>query len=103
MLNLNNLDQEDQYSETSSGMVKMLTKTPKDMGCLQSDELSKKKNNKRNLRQKLKSGLKISTNVEIVTKLRNLSCPIWSKISTAKEAKEYFWELDSHKIKSIKQ
>ena len=96
MLKLNNSTQEDQYSETSSGMVKMPTEAPEDMGCLQSDELSKERNIKQNLRQKLKSGLKcptkISRNVDNVTKSRNLPCPIWNKISTAKEAKEFFLE-----------
>ena len=88
LLKLNNLAQEDHCSETSSGMVKMLTEAPEDMGCLQSDELSKKRNIKRNLRQKLKSGLKcptkISTNVDNDTKSRNPPCLIWNKISTTK-------------------
>ena len=46
VLNQNNLDQGNRYSEISSSKIRMLTETSKDIGCLQSDKLSKKKNNK---------------------------------------------------------
>ena len=78
MLKLNNLAREDQYSETSSGMVKMLTEAPVDMGCLQSDELSKKRNMKQNLKSGSKCPTKISTNVDNDTRSRNPPCLIWS-------------------------
>merc|ERR1712106_35753 len=87
-LNQNSPDQDNQYSEISSSEKSLMAETSKEVECSQSSKLFKKKNNKRNLRQKLKSNMKCPKKVESkdddnFTKPLNFLCPICNKTFTS--------------------
>lgn len=87
-LNQNSPDQNNQYSEISSSEKSLMAETSKEAECSQSSKLFKKKNNKRNLRQKLKSNMKCPKKMDNkdddnFMKPLNFLCPICNKTFTS--------------------